>query len=107
MSDFAGLLKPSDEQAITELVKAIKTSTGDEIAVVTQNSLDEFADPQEMALAYIEDWALGEKGKDNGLLILILFDPNSDLKQYRRDKLFFHRGGSNVYSHPVFQHELE
>ena len=83
VSDFAGLLKPSDEQAITELVKAIKTSTGDEIAVVTQNSLDEFADPQEMALAYIEDWALGEKGKDNGLLILILFDPNSDLKQYR------------------------
>ena len=74
VSDYAGIIGPSEEQAITELIMSIKASTGAEIAVVTQNSLGEFGFPEEMALAYLHDWGLGEKGKDNGLLILILYD---------------------------------
>lgn len=83
VSDYAGLFGAAEEETITNAIMAIKASTGAEIAVVTQNSMGEFGFPEEMALAYLHEWGLGEKGKDNGLLILILFDRNSDLREYR------------------------
>ncbi len=83
VSDYAGLLGSAEEEMITNAILSIKASTGAEIAVVTQNSMGEFGFPEEMALAYLKEWGLGEKGKDNGLLILILFDRDSDLKEYR------------------------
>ena len=83
VSDYAGLFDRSGKEKITRAITAIKASTGDEIAVVTQNSLDGFGSKEEMALAYLEKWGLGEKGKDNGLLILILYDPGSNLRDYR------------------------
>ncbi|UCE66328.1 MAG: TPM domain-containing protein [Candidatus Zixiibacteriota bacterium] len=83
VSDYAGLFDRGGIDRITDAIAAIKTSTGAEIAVVTQNSMGEFGSREEMALAYLEEWGLGERGKDNGLLILILYDRNSNLKEYR------------------------
>ncbi len=83
VSDYAGILDRTSEVRITEAITAIKVSTGVEIAVVTQNSMGEFGTREEMGLAYLEGWGVGEKGKDNGLLILILYDEGSNLRQYR------------------------
>jgi len=83
VSDYAGLFDGAGMAKITDAITAIKASTGAEIAVVTQNSMGEFGFAEEMALAYLQQWGIGEKGKDNGLLILILYDEDSDLKEYR------------------------
>ena len=83
VSDYAGLFDRNGIARITDAITSIKASTGAEIAVVTQSSLGEFGFPEEMALAYLEQWGIGEKGIDNGLLILILYDRNSNLKEYR------------------------
>lgn len=83
VSDYAGIFDRASEGRITQAITAIKTSTGAEVAVVTQNSLGEFGSREEMALAYFESWGIGARGNDNGLLILILYDESSNLKQYR------------------------
>jgi len=83
VSDYAGLFDRGGLNRITDAITAIKASTGAEIAVVTQNSMGEFGSREEMSLAYLERWGIGEKGKDNGLLILILYDRNSNLREYR------------------------
>lgn len=83
VSDYAGLFDRAGAERISSVITSIKASTGDEIAVVTQNSLDDFGTKEEMALAYLQKWGLGEKGKDNGLLILILYNPTSHLQDYR------------------------
>lgn len=83
VSDYAGIFDREGVVRITRAITAIKASTGAEIAVVTQNSLGDFGSPEEMALAYLEGWGIGEKGKDNGLLILILYDRSTNLKEYR------------------------
>lgn len=83
VSDYAGIFDRAGVNQITQAIQSIKASTGDEIAVVTQDSLGEFGSPEEMALAYLEKWGIGEKGKDNGLLILILYDKSTNLKDYR------------------------
>ncbi len=83
VSDYAGLFDRASEGRITQAITAIKASTGAEVAVVTQNSLGEFGSREEMALAYFESWGLGTRGNDNGLLLLILYDESSNLKQYR------------------------
>jgi uncharacterized protein len=83
VSDYAGLFDREGQGRLTSAITAIKASTSAEIAVVTQNSLGEFGTREEMALAYLEEWGIGEKGKDNGLLILILYDRNSNLREYR------------------------
>jgi uncharacterized protein len=83
VSDYAGIFDRSGVEMMTRAITSIKASTGAEIAVVTQNSLGEFGSREEMALAYLEKWGIGEQGKDNGLLILILYDRSSNLKEYR------------------------
>ena len=83
VSDYAGLFDRAGVNMITQAITSIKAGTGAEIAVVTQNSMGEFGSREEMALAYLEKWGIGEKGKDNGLLILILYDRSLNLKEYR------------------------
>jgi uncharacterized protein len=83
VSDYAELLDRAGEEKISSVITSIRASTGADIAVVTRNSLDDFGSPEGMALAYLEEWGLGEKGKDNGLLLLILYAPESNLRDYR------------------------
>jgi uncharacterized protein len=83
VSDYAGIFDRSGVEMMTRAITSIKASTGAEIAVVTQNSLGEFGYPEEMALAYLEKWGIGKREKDNGLLILILYDRSSNLKESR------------------------
>jgi uncharacterized protein len=83
VSDYAGLLDPGSAGSITNVIQAIKSSTGAEIAVVIQNSLNGFGSVEEMALAYLSSWKVGEKGKDNALVLMIVYDKANNLKAYR------------------------
>jgi uncharacterized protein len=83
VSDFAGLMDQPSIQQIDQILQSIESSTGAEIAVVTQNSLDKYASIEEMALDYLTQWKVGKKGSDNGLILMIVMDNDKNYHAYR------------------------
>ena len=68
--DQAGLLSRQDRAKLTNSLIQIKKQTGNEIAVLTVNSLEgESIDGYSIRVA--DKWKLGSKDKDNGILFLI------------------------------------
>jgi uncharacterized protein len=73
VSDYANLLTAQQKSLLELKLSGFDTLSGNEIAVVTINSLD--GDTIEnYASSLFDDWNIGQKGKDNGLLLLISKD---------------------------------
>ncbi|RTQ53653.1 TPM domain-containing protein [Hymenobacter gummosus] len=70
VNDLAGLLTPEQEQALEQKLVAYNDSTSSQLAIVTVPTIgdDEIAN---YAQRLFESWGIGQKGKDNGLLILV------------------------------------
>lgn len=70
VNDFAGLLTPSSRNQIESFLRNFEASDSTQIVVVTVPNLQ--GEPVEMvALKFAETWKIGQKGKDNGALLLI------------------------------------
>ncbi|MES2779409.1 MAG: TPM domain-containing protein [Bacteroidota bacterium] len=70
VNDYAGVLGEQEKSALEQKLVAYFDSTSTQIAVVIENSLDGddlFDYCQRLATA----WGIGEKGKNNGLLIYV------------------------------------
>ena len=73
VSDFAGMLSPQAGDAITRIAEEVKAKTGAEIAVATIKTTAGVAiEPYSVDL--FTAWGIGQKGKDNGVLILVALD---------------------------------
>ena len=70
VNDFAELLSPAFRQKLEADLQNFEKETSAEIVVVTINSLEDNS-IEDYAVRLFEDWKIGKKGKDNGLLILI------------------------------------
>lgn len=70
VSDFADFISPEAETAIAGISEEVKQKTGAEIAVVTVETTGG-RDIEEYAVDLFGDWGIGEKGKDNGVLVLV------------------------------------
>ncbi|MCC7032439.1 MAG: TPM domain-containing protein [Acidobacteria bacterium] len=70
VNDFAGLLSDEQERALGDLVAEVERETTAEIAVATVRSLDG-ASVEEYANRLFAQWGIGQKGRDNGVLILV------------------------------------
>lgn len=70
VSDFASLLTPDDRRAILERLEAVEKKTGAQIAVVTLKTL-EGGQIDDFANKLFQRWAIGQKGQNNGVLMLI------------------------------------
>lgn len=70
VSDFADFISPQAETAITRIANEVKQKSGAEIAVVTVETTGG-RDIEEYAVSLFTDWGIGEKGKDNGLLLVV------------------------------------
>jgi uncharacterized protein len=70
VTDEAKLLSPTSHRAITGILKAHEEKTTNQIAVLTVESL-EGESIEEYASAVFEEWKLGQKGKDNGILVVV------------------------------------
>jgi uncharacterized protein len=75
VNDFAGLLTPSGKQQIESLCTQVQKQTGAEISVVTIKTLDDDQTVEDFTVALEEKWKVGKRGKDNGLLILLVQNP--------------------------------
>lgn len=70
INDYAGVIPYSTESEMESLAGAVKRETGAEIAVVTMRSLGG-RDIESFAADLYRAWGIGEKGEDNGALILL------------------------------------
>jgi uncharacterized protein len=69
VNDFAGIL--TNAQGIESLLSSYERKTGIEIAVVTIDSLPKDQTLFTYGVELFEEWGIGKKGEDNGLLILL------------------------------------
>src|SRR4029077_18111079 len=70
INDCAGVLDESTVDALKTLTADIEAQTTAEIAVVTVTSLDGMS-IEEYANRLFKEWGIGQKGADNGVLILV------------------------------------
>lgn len=69
VNDFADVLTPDQEAALEQKLVAYDDSTSTQIVVVTVNTLQDYP-IEEVALQILRQWGVGNKQKDNGLVIL-------------------------------------
>jgi uncharacterized protein len=78
VTDLAGAIPPREKAAITAIVEKVNRDTGAEIAVLTVLTTGG-EDILNYTMAVAEAWKPGQKGKDNGILIVVATE---DRKMY-------------------------
>jgi uncharacterized protein len=73
VNDFANIISDDNEQRLEEKLLAYSDSTSSQIAVVTVNTVGDYA-IDDFGIRLARKWAIGQKDKDNGILILIAKD---------------------------------
>ena len=71
VSNPDGILSPEAVYQIDTTLLRLKTERVAEVAVVAVESIG-FAEPREFATELFRHWGIGEKGRDNGLLVLLV-----------------------------------
>src|SRR5687768_9790046 len=71
--DLAGVIDPSSDQQIDQLSRSLQAASGDVLVVVTVPTIEPYGNAREYAVKLFENHGrgIGEKGKDNGILILL------------------------------------
>lgn len=73
VSDYAGLLSPSESQTIDAKLRAHDLQTSSQVVVLIVNSLD--GEPIErFGIKVFDSWKTGHKGRDNGVIFIISKD---------------------------------
>ncbi len=70
VNDFAGIISGEMESRLEEVLRNLKTRTGKEVAVVTVENMGGL-DENTFAVELFEEWGIGSKERDDGVLILI------------------------------------
>jgi uncharacterized protein len=71
VNDEADMLSPSAEKALEQKLTAYEQRTQQQFALLTVDSLDGDA-LEDFSIRVVEAWKLGRKGKDDGLLLLVV-----------------------------------
>jgi uncharacterized protein len=71
--DFADVIDEASERELDRRIRALQSATGDVVVVATVQTFQPFADIREYAVKMFENGGrgIGERGKDNGLLIVV------------------------------------
>jgi uncharacterized protein len=70
VNDFAGILDASQVTVLEDSLVQYARQTSNQIVVVTLSSLNGY-DPAEMAYRIGESWGVGQKEKNNGIVVLV------------------------------------
>ena len=68
VNDFGNMLEPFQKQALEQKLRNYNDSTSSAIVIVTVPDLQGY-DIAEVGLKYLRDWGIGNKEKDNGVLV--------------------------------------
>ena len=80
VNDFANVLTPEQVDSLESRLAAFARSTSTQIVIVTVPSLDGY-DIADYSFRLGEKWGVGQRGKDNG--VIILFRPKTDQESGR------------------------
>jgi uncharacterized protein len=70
INDFAGVISQSALERMTALAQSLHEKTGGEVSVVTVQSMEGLV-IEDYANRLFKSWGIGDKAKDNGVLILL------------------------------------
>jgi uncharacterized protein len=70
VNDFAGILSEGETNALETRLMQFDRETSTQIVIVTTDDLQGY-DPADFAFRLGEAWGVGQKGKDNGIVILV------------------------------------
>jgi uncharacterized protein len=73
VNDLAGVLDERDRARLEAFIDQLKRKTGAEFGVLVVRTTAPLT-PSEYKVKVFESWGLGEKGKDNGLLMLVALE---------------------------------
>ncbi|MEW6499907.1 MAG: TPM domain-containing protein [Thermodesulfobacteriota bacterium] len=88
VNDYANLISPGARQQLTELLSAFDQSDSTQVAILTIDSL-EGEDLEGFSIRVVDQWKVGQQGKDNGVLLLVA-------KQERKIRIEVGRGLEGV-----------
>jgi uncharacterized protein len=71
VTDMADILSEPTEAQLNQMISALESNNGSEIAVVTVPETAPSASPKAFATQLFNTWGIGKKSKDNGVLFLI------------------------------------
>lgn len=70
VNDYASLISPGAEQELSALLSAFDQSDSTQVAILTIDSL-EGEDLEGFSIRVVDQWGVGQKSKDNGVLLLV------------------------------------
>jgi uncharacterized protein len=76
VNDFAGMLNPREISALENKLVAFNDSTTTQIAIVTIEDLKGY-EIEDYAQRLAEKWGIGQKGINNGIIVLVKMKTNS------------------------------
>jgi uncharacterized protein len=76
VNDFVGVIDEGSRTELDKRIRALQSVTGDVIAVATVKTFQPYGTIEEYAVKMFENGGrgIGQKGKDNGLLLLVAID---------------------------------
>jgi uncharacterized protein len=110
VNDFAKVIDPQSVQTIEALIRSLQQASGDVVIVATVPTFKPYGDIREYAVKMFENHGrgIGQRGKDNGLLILLAVNDRQvwvevgyDLEQFVTDG--FAGETSRQYMAPEFR----
>jgi uncharacterized protein len=70
VNDYAGILKPEEKTELEAYLASVESKTTAQLVLLTIKSLE--GDPlEDFSIRVAEAWKIGQKGKDNGLILLV------------------------------------
>jgi uncharacterized protein len=94
VNDFANAIDPASRNAMEALIRSLQQASGDVVVVATVRTYKPYGDIREYAVKMFENHGrgIGQRGKDNGLLVLLAVDDRDvrvevgyDLEQFITD----------------------
>jgi uncharacterized protein len=73
VNDFAHIIDPASKAEMDRRIRALQQTSGDVVVVATVDTIEGYADIDEYAVKMFENGGkgIGQKGKDNGVLIVV------------------------------------
>jgi uncharacterized protein len=110
VNDFANVIDSDSQRAMESLILSLQQASGDVVVVATVDTFQPYADIREYAVKMFENGGrgIGQRGKDNGILILLAVNDRMvwvevgyDLEQFITDG--FSGETSRQYMVPEFR----
>ena len=73
VNDFAGVLSAVERETLEQRCRELRQRTGSQLAVVVLRSL-QGGQVDDFAVKLFKQWGIGQKGKNNGVLLLVAID---------------------------------